>query len=288
MSTAIPALAFSQVSKVYGANKALSDIQVQVHSGEIVAILGANGAGKTTFINIASGLLRPTSGEARICGFDAMAGEVKSLRSALPQELAFPPFLKVKDVLDTIYSHHAGADYRTIARSLEIDGLLERYSSDLSGGERRKLALACALAGSPSLVLLDEPTANIDLQGQAIVRGLLRDYFRGASRALIFSSHHLQDVEALADRVIVIKKGRIIADSTVSEIKSRLGIKKVRYLPSKSGAGPSSEPVEVFGPDSDALLKEILRNDPEAKKIEIAEPSLEESIFKIWEHGVDA
>lgn len=275
-----PALRFESVSKHFGQVEALRDIHLEIAPGEIVAILGCNGAGKSTFINLASGLKTPTQGRVEVFGLEAMAPLSNQCRTTLPQELSFPTHLKVREILQTVYAHFPNSDWTHLAETLEVEPLLDRLTSELSGGERRKLALICALAGDPGLVLLDEPTANIDLIGQTLVRQILLGHFKGQKRSLVFSSHQMREVEELADRVVVFKEGRIVADTTVRNVKDQLGLKKVRFVPSQS-----EHAIERLGTNSDDLLKEILRQDPGARAIEIAESTLEESILRIWQSG---
>lgn len=285
-------LNFERVTKKYGANVALDDFSLQVQPGEVVAVLGANGAGKSTFISLASGLRSPSSGQALVFGKPATDPSSNRQRRTLPQELSFPSQLKVSEILTLVSAHYPRDESAKWIRDLEIESLLKRKTSELSGGERRKLAIVCALIGNPSMVLLDEPTANVDLLGQAQVHKLLRDYFGKNNSSLIFSSHDMREVENLAHRVVVLKKGRIVKDSPTQMIKSMGHLKKVRFVPSKPVLGFSSQvrvyfendAVELLGTNSDDLLKEVIRVDPMARNIALCDPTLDEIIVRIWEN----
>ncbi len=263
---------------MYQQHQALDKITFRAMPGESVALLGPNGAGKSTLMKLASGLLCPSVGRVLVCNLAASHSDTKAFRNTLPQQLSFPNHLKVHEILDTVYSHYSGAKWQSGAEELELVPLLNRYNSDLSGGEQRKLAVLCALAGSPLLVLLDEPTANVDLLGQLRIRNLLKTFFKEKQATFVFSSHQIHEVEQLADRVVVLANGKVVADDSSQAIKQRLGFKRLRYFANAAASHPSV----VSGPDSDIMLRELLSREPEAHAIEILEPSLEEAIVEIF------
>lgn len=288
-------LDFDNVVKLYGSCLALKDFCLKVYPGERVAILGCNGAGKSTFVGLASGAVSPTKGEVRVFGQKPMEFEVRSRRRVLPQELAFPTSLKVKEILTIVDSHYEGSNSIIAAEQIGLAPLLDRYTGALSGGERRKLAFLCALAGRPSLVILDEPTANVDLIGQGQMHAILKKSFSENDSALIFSSHQMSEVESLATRVVVLNLGEILFDGPLEKVKQLFYKKKVRFFSPLSQLDlPSLGPVkrlgdglyECFGVDSDAILRELLQNSRlEASRFEVFESGLEESILRLWEEG---
>lgn len=288
----VKALDLVQVSKFYGSIRALNEVSFSVDQGEIVALLGCNGAGKSTLVNIAAGLLQPTSGTSTVFGHKSSAQNAKEGRRVLPQDLSFPKHLKVREILEVVYSHYEKSSYTEIADEIGLTPLFGRLTTDLSGGEKRKLAFMCSLAGDPALVLMDEPTANVDLIGQESIRRVIKRLFTGKS-SLVFSSHYMNEVEELADRVVVLDGGEIVFNGAIDQIKTLLGEKKVCFRPSRDlshfkFAGASklnmkNDVVEIHGPSSDRLLKEIIQQDPGATEIQIELPTLEESILKIWD-----
>ncbi|HND85489.1 MAG TPA: ABC transporter ATP-binding protein [Pseudobdellovibrionaceae bacterium] len=279
------------VRKHFGQVKAIDDVNFNVYPGEIVALLGSNGAGKTTLIGLTSGALHPSAGEVKVFGMHPTDRLAHIYRRVLPQELSFPKTLTVNEVLKVIYSHFPGSDFEDLLQRVGLDHIRNRSTGALSGGERRKLALIGSLAGDPKLVLLDEPTANVDLVGQNNIHMLLKEYFSGQSSSLIFSSHQMKEVEDLATRVIVIATGRIVFDGSVEKLKKLRPEKKVRFrtpdlnfkITSATETKLSEDGrVECLGRDSDEMLREIIeRKGIHASQFEILDPSLDEAILSL-------
>lgn len=286
-----PLLEMKHVHKSFGHINAVNGISVTVHPGEIVALLGSNGAGKTTFISLASGTLEPTAGEIKVFGKHPCDPIAKQNRRVLPQELDFPRTLTVNEILKIVYAHYPHSQYEEILRRVHLDHLRHRRTGELSGGERRKLAIICSLAGNPSLVILDEPTANIDLEGQANIHILLKEYFSSHNASLMFSSHHIKEVEEIATRVIVISIGKIVFDGPIQKLKKLRPEKKIRFrsqlkpvhLHSAIEIRDGSQGfIECLGFDSDEMLREIINNKSfQASQFEILEPSLDEAILSL-------
>lgn len=286
-------LELNQVSKFYGSVPALQQIDLKVGPGQIVALLGCNGAGKTSLVNLAAGLSEPSAGVVQIFGQHPNSSYAKFHRRILPQELSFPKQLRVREVLKVVSAHYPPSDYESVAEEIGLSPLFDRPSSALSGGERRKLALLCSLAGHPELVLMDEPTANVDLVGQEAIRRVIRRYFKNRQSSMVFSSHHMAEVEDLADRVVVMSQGRIVFDGNVDQIRSFFGEKKVLFRPSVVRSNwtlpgvtkviQEEHLVELHGASSDDLLKGVLQVDPAASHFRIELPTLEEAILKIWQ-----
>ncbi len=284
-------LCFNDVSHSYRTTKALSHVNLQIKAGEIVGLIGANGAGKSTLMNLASGLRTPSQGSVKIFGRDPIDLEVKYRRRVLPQEVHFPVYIKVKEIIETVAAHDSGYEIESLIDRLEMSPLLNRLTSELSGGERRKLGIICSLLGAPDLVLLDEPTANVDLLAKARIREILLEYFKCApGKSLLFSSHSMSEVELLAERVIVLFKGRIVADSRVQDLRTLTGMKKVKFesLSSKMQIGSanrlsvSGTQYVAYGTNSDDMLKEVIGKDPQARNFEVGLPNLEEAIMQLW------
>ena len=167
--------------------------------------------------------------------------------------------------------------------------------SELSGGEGRKVALVCALLGSPELVILDEPTANIDLHGRLIIEKVLHEYFEGTKRCLFFSSHQMDEVEKLADRVIVLKNGEILAQGSALEMRKKFGLKKVTFH-SVANISDFKTPKRwevvddkfyLWGEDSDLMIKEVLNLDSNATHLNIESPHLDEILLKLWDKSCE-
>ena len=281
-------LKFQSVNKSFGNVRALKDFSLEIEQGEKVAILGCNGAGKTTFLSLASGMRVEDSGTVKILGGRPTDIEIKKRVSVLPQVLDFPKTLKVREVLNLVAKHFGTAATPSAIQTLDLQKLLQRRTSEMSGGERRKLGLACALIGDASLLFLDEPTANVDLLGRSQIYDLIKD-FLSQDKTLVFSTHQVQEVERLADRVVVLKDGQVYADGSAKEIKEKFGVKKIRFrtklesLRFKEATKVVREENQVllFGNNSDNMLRELIENHPDARDIQIFEPDLAEVFLKI-------
>ncbi|MBC75955.1 MAG: hypothetical protein CME64_08055 [Halobacteriovoraceae bacterium] len=281
-------LQFANVSKNYGKVRALKGITLQVSPGEKVALLGSNGAGKSTFLSLASGLLSPSKGSVQV--FKNAPGElsVRQKQTYLPQDLQFPENLKVKEVLSIIKGHYKVDQAYELIQELGLAKLLDRKTMQLSGGERRKLGLACTLLCNPEFAMLDEPTANIDVEGRQQVRDLLKSRFNNNS-TLLFSSHEMSEVESLADRVVVLKDGNIIENDKATLIKKKFGVKRIRFVSDRKISIPFSDSLErsgdhyeILSNDSDRVIKEALKQDHNLKNIDIELPKLDEVLQKLW------
>ena len=212
---------------------ALKDFDLSLAPGEKVALLGANGAGKSTFFRLLAGQQRLQKGTLKL--FDAEPGSLKA-RHALgvaPQNSGFPQQLKLKELLHWMSLHHQNAfsssEMLQLLEALEMDQHLNRYLRQFSGGQQRKVALILALLSQPRLILLDEPTTGLDVRSRRQLLEWLKMHLKTKNVALLFSTHHLEEVEALADRVLLLQKGTLIGDGSLSQIKSQFGGYKVRF-----------------------------------------------------------
>jgi ABC-2 type transport system ATP-binding protein len=210
--------------KRYGGRAVVDGISFSVMPGELVALLGPNGAGKTTTVEIIEGYRRADAGTARVLGLDPLEGGAagRALRARMGlmlQEGGFDIRARPAETLRQYAAFHASP--RDPDELLELVGLravARTAYRRLSGGERQRLALAVALVGRPKVVLLDEPTAGMDPEARAITRDLLAG-LRGEGIAMLLTSHDLLDVERLADRVIIISAGRIVASGTPADLR---------------------------------------------------------------------
>lgn len=293
------ALYFNQVTKNYGTKCALKGVSLQIEPGEKVALLGCNGAGKSTLINLATGLRKQSSGEIKVLGQPATRGSTQEKLAYLPQVLKFPSYLKVKEIINVVERHfNSKLDPQLLLR-LELTPLLNRYCSGLSGGEERKLGLALALVGQRPLLILDEPTANVDLVAKFEIHKILKENILSQKQAFLFSSHEMDEVEKLADRVIVLNQGQIVADGDVSHIKKSFGSMTVHFSSlSKEIFLESSTKIElkghnadhaynyiVYGLNSDAIVKELVEKKIEFQNLSIEQTSLDEVFLKLWSHN---
>ena len=219
-----PALVVSRVTKHFGRTVALDDVSFDVPQGCIFGLIGPNGSGKTTLIRVALDLLRATSGSVSLLGLDSRRGGVEARRmsSYLPGNLMLPPRLTGRQYLDDVLRIRrttGAADIDDLATELQAD--LGRPIGHLSLGNRRKVGLIAALMNSPRLVFLDEPTGGMDPLVQQTFRRLVRESAsRGAT--IFLSSHVLDEVQHVSDRIAVVQRGTVVATGSVAELTARL------------------------------------------------------------------
>lgn len=222
----IPAIKIEQVHKHYGNLQALKGIDLTIEQGEFFALLGPNGAGKSTLINLLGGLIRPTSGKLSVMGFDVQE-QYRQARHSLgvvPQELVFDPFFTVREMLrfQAGYFGHGTENDPWVDEIIECLGLTDKAHTNmrkLSGGMKRRALIAQALAHKPPVIVLDEPTAGVDVE----LRQMLWEFIKRLNReghTIILTTHYLEEAEMLCSRVAMMKQGQIIAlDSTVNLLK---------------------------------------------------------------------
>jgi len=229
----MPAISFQSVSKVYPAPRkgggavvtALDGVNFDIQGGEFFGLLGPNGAGKTTLISILAGLARPTAGHVKVHGFDVQADYAQARRhlGVVPQELVFDPFFTVREALEFqsgYFGLHRNDDW--IDELLHGLGLADKAHANmrqLSGGMKRRVLVAQALVHKPPVIVLDEPTAGVDVE----LRQMLWQFVAGLNRqghTVLLTTHYLEEAEALCQRIAMLKQGRVIALEKTSTLLS--------------------------------------------------------------------
>jgi Cu-processing system ATP-binding protein len=226
-------ISFRAFTKHYGAERAVESLTLDVARGEVVALLGPNGSGKTTTLKAAAGLIHPTSGEVTLGDPPRPAHDPAARRvlSYLPQKVSFPDALTGLEVVEFYRELRDAPAERTleVLRFASLNGAGERAVGTYSGGMVQRLGLAVAMLPEAPAFLLDEPTAALDPDGLCAFYGLV-EHAREDGRAVLFTSHQLGDAERLADRFAVLVGGRLVADLTASELKDRLAERGVMRL----------------------------------------------------------
>ena len=216
-----PAIKIEQVQKHFGGLAALKGIDLTIEQGEFFALLGPNGAGKSTLINLLAGLLKPTSGRISVLGYDVQAQYADARRAlgVVPQELVFDPFFNVREMLrfQAGYFGRGPENDAWVDEVIECLGLTDKAHTNmrrLSGGMKRRALIAQALAHKPPVIVLDEPTAGVDVE----LRQMLWEFIQRLNReghTIILTTHYLEEAETLCSRVALMKQGEVIAlDST--------------------------------------------------------------------------
>jgi ABC-2 type transport system ATP-binding protein len=266
-------LVFEDVAKSYGDVCALRSLSFTVRREEIVALLGPNGAGKTTALEIALGLRAADAGCARLFGGSPQNAATRRRLGATPQETGFPDMLRVEEIAAFVADHYPG--HAPIDATLERFGLVElakRRAGTLSGGESRRLALALAFIGDPELAVLDEPTTGLDVASRRRLWEIVRNL--GLRRSILFTTHYLEEAEALATRILVLDRGRLLFDGDARTLRGRVAGRKLSYV------GPDGR-VSVTTQDADAYVRAMVNGGVAFSDLEIVRPSLEEAFLTL-------
>jgi ABC-2 type transport system ATP-binding protein len=280
------------VNKHYGQVRALADFNFEVHAGELVALLGPNGAGKTTAIRLLLGLARPNSGKLTVFGGDPASTETHMRVGAMMQVGRVPETLRVREHVDLFSSYYPSP--LPIAETLAIAGLedlKDRKFGTLSGGQKQRVLFALAICGDPDLLFLDEPTVGLDVEARYLLWDEIRSLLR-RGKTVVLTTHYLEEADALADRVAVINKGRIIAQGAPAEIKSRTAGKKIRCvtelpldvirtMKGVADVQTDREAVVIQTAQPENVLRQLLQLDLEVSGIEVSSAGLDEAFLAL-------
>jgi ABC-2 type transport system ATP-binding protein len=287
-----PAVRLRGIRKSFGPVEAVRGIDLTIAPGEVVAFLGPNGAGKTSTIDIILGLSRPSHGEVEVHGLAPGAAIARGLVAAVMQSGGLLKDLTVAETVELTASLFA--DSRPVADVLEragITGIAGRRVGKCSGGEQQRLRFAMALLSDPELLVLDEPTTGMDVEGRRDFWTAIRqDAARG--RTVLFATHYLEEADAYADRIILVRQGRVVADGTSSAIKAMTAGRTVRATLVRADeqalrAIPDVDTVEVRGDtvlihsrDTDAVARHLLTHTA-ARDLEITARGLEDAFIAL-------
>jgi ABC-2 type transport system ATP-binding protein len=288
----VPAISLVGLTRSFGPVRAVRGIDLQVEQGEIVAFLGPNGAGKTTAIDMVLGLSQPTTGTVEVLGYQPRQAVARGLVSAVMQTGGLLKDLTVRETVR--YTASLFADTRPVDEVLAhagISGLADRRVGKCSGGEQQRLRFAMALLSDPALLLLDEPTTGMDVEGRRTFWSAIRqDAERG--RTVLFATHYLEEADQYADRIVLMRKGRIVADGTGSEIKALAAGRTVRAtlenpdrqvlagLPGVESLEVRGDTVLVHASDTDAVARYLLTR-TDARDLEITSRGIEEAFLSL-------
>jgi ABC-2 type transport system ATP-binding protein len=275
-----------------GAVRAVQDLDLRVHAGELLAVLGPNGAGKTTAIGMLTGLTRPTEGTARLFGRDPRDLAARRRVGAMLQTSGVPETLRVRELLSQFRGYYPSplpvADLVALAG---LEGLAGRRFGDLSGGQQRRVLFAIALSGDPELLFFDEPTTGLDVEVRRGLWSTLRS-LAVSGRGVVLTTHYLEEADALADRVVVLHHGRVIAEGTPTHVKSLVPGRRVRALTSAAvdvagrwpgvlHASRQGTWLELLVAEAEPVVRRLLDDDPALTGLTVTEPSLEEAFLAL-------
>jgi len=280
------------VTKRFDRTTALDDVSFSIEGGELVALLGPNGAGKTTAVRSLLGLTRLDRGEARVFGLDPRESRNRVRTGAMLQVGRVPETLRVREHVELFSSYYPNPLALDDVMSLAgLRGLEHRLFGELSGGQRQRMLFALAICGRPDLLILDEPTVGLDVDARRAIWEEIRR-FVGKGGSVLLTTHYLEEADSLADRIIVIDRGHVIAEGSPAEIKARVSGKRIRCstslaepelstLPFVTKVNRDGATTEILTSNSEAVIRELLARDRALSNLEISSAGLEDAFLTL-------
>jgi ABC-2 type transport system ATP-binding protein len=282
----------SDVSKRFGNIVALDGLDLEVRRGELLALLGPNGAGKTTAISVMLGLRQPDSGSVSLFGQSPLRIETRRRVGVMMQDVTLADELRVREHIDLVASYYP--DPLSPGEVLEMTHtapLADRPYRKLSNGQKRQVQFAMAVCGRPQLLFLDEPTVGLDLQAREMLWATLRRLI-GDGCSMVLTTHYLEEAEALADRVVVLGKGRTIASGTVSEMRAlvvrkriscstSLAAEVVAAWPNVDSVHRDQQRLDITASNAEAVVRRLLAGDENLRELEVRRAGLAEAFTEL-------
>ncbi|WP_308466344.1 ABC transporter ATP-binding protein [Rathayibacter soli] len=291
------AIQLTSLRKRFGSLAAVDGIDITIDTGEVVALLGPNGAGKSTTIDLALGLATPTAGTATLFGADPRAAITEGRVGAMLQGGALLPDMTVSQAVALVASVHKHP--LTVAEALErarCSEIAKQKVSKLSGGQMQRARFAVAVVSNPELLILDEPTAAMDVEARRVFWQSMQE-FTDEGRTVVFATHYLDEADTYADRIIMLSAGRIVADGTPAEVKSVVSGRRIRAgfdfdwtaeiefelqsLPGVTSVEHRGEQLTIDSDDSDAALRTLLSNYPDLHDIEVTAHNMDDAFLAL-------
>ncbi len=281
------------LTKSFGAVHAVDGVDLVVAPGETVALLGPNGAGKSTTIDMILGLNKPDSGDVRVFGMTPEQAVQRGAIGAMLQTGELIRDLTVRELLAmmaSLYPNPARVD--DVVDVTGIADIVERRTNKLSGGQTQRVRAAIALISNPDLLVLDEPTVAMDVEGRHLFWNSVRR-IAASGKTILFATHYLEEADTYADRIVLMARGRIVADGPATEIKATVGLRTIRatlpgvdtdsllMLDGVKTAERRGEAIVLHCSDSDAAIRALLPAYPAASDIEIAGAGLEQAFLML-------
>jgi len=272
---------------------AVRGVDVTIEPGEVVALLGPNGAGKSTTIDVLLGLTKADAGSVALLGRPPAAAIQEGLIGAMLQIGSLPRDLTVREIVTVIASlYREPVDVDDVLEEVGIARLAERRTQKLSGGETQRVRFAIAIVTNPELLVLDEPTAAMDVEGRHAFWTTMRE-FAARGKTVLFATHYLEEADAYADRAVLMARGRVVVDGPTTEIKAMVGLRTIRAtlpgadlaalarLPGVSSSDARGEAIVLRCTDSDTAVRALLQAYPAARDLEITGAGFEEAFMEL-------
>ena len=280
------------VTKTYGSVVALDNVTLALEAGRVTAILGPNGAGKTSTIRLLLGLTRPTRGTVALFGTDPRSAAARRRTGVMLQIAKVPETLTVREHVHLFSSYYPSP--MTVDAALaaaELTGVADRKFGHLSGGQRQRVQFALAICGNPDLLFLDEPTVGLDVEAR---RGFWQQVrqLASAGRTIVLTTHYLEEADALADRVVMLSAGSIVADGAPHEIKARVASRRIRCVTALPAAAIEAlegscsvrrdgSATEIMTSDAERVVRQLLLRDAALSGLEMSGAGLEEAFLTL-------
>ncbi len=289
----------SSVVKRYGETVALNGFDLDVRPGELLSVLGPNGAGKSTAIALLLGLQRPDAGEAQLFGRSPHDLSARRGVGVMMQEVMLPDALRVRELIAMTQAYYP--DPLTLADTIALAGvekLADRPYIKLSGGQKRQAQFALSICGRPRLLFLDEPTTGLDVTARETMWATLRSLVAGGT-AIVLTTHYIEEAQALADRVVVMSKGRQVAEGTVDEMRALVVRKRVECVTNLSASAIETWPdvasavrdealrVSITTTDAEAVVRRLLNEDPTLSDLEVRRAGLSEAFAELTQEPAE-
>ncbi|HEY3743988.1 MAG TPA: ABC transporter ATP-binding protein [Bryobacteraceae bacterium] len=281
------------VTKSYGSTKALEDVSFSIIPGEVLALLGPNGAGKTTAIRLLLGLLSPEQGSISIFGRDPRKPETRARIGTMLQAGQLPHTLTAAEHIDLFRSYYPNPlPVDEIVDIAGLSGILDKLFGSMSGGQRQRVLFALSFCGNPDIVFLDEPSAGLDVETRLKLWDQIR-LLASRGKTVLLTTHYLEEADALAHRIVLLNKGKVLAEGTPSEIKQQAAGRLIRCTTAlddatilKIGGVVSvslmrSGQVEIRAEEAEAVVRELLIRDLQLANLEIANVGLETAFLAL-------
>ncbi|TQM03622.1 ABC-2 type transport system ATP-binding protein [Pseudoxanthomonas sp. 3HH-4] len=276
----------------YGKTLALDGLDLALPAGQVLALLGPNGAGKSTAISLLLGLQRADTGTAELFGLPPQALEARRRAGVMLQAAAVPDTLKVRELIDLTRAYYpqprSVADLVALAG---LDGLMARRYGQLSGGQQRRVQFALAVCGRPELLFLDEPTTGLDIDARQTLWKAIRE-LRSQGCAVLLTTHYLEEAEALADRVVVVNHGRVVAEGTVAQIRAHVAQRRIRCTSALPAALVQGWPgvqlaqrdgarLEIVAEAAEPVVRRLLAEDAALSDLEVQRAGLADAFLAL-------
>jgi ABC-2 type transport system ATP-binding protein len=280
------------VTKRYGQTTALDNFSLELRAGEVVALLGPNGAGKTTAVRLLLGLISPDSGSVRVLGRDPRDADARTRIGAMLQVSRVPEMLRVREHIDLFRSYYPNPlPLAEVIRIAKLESFADQMFGKLSGGQKQRALFGLAVCGHPNLVFLDEPTVGIDIESRRALWDEIRA-LSAAGKTVLLTTHYLEEADMLANRIVVINKGKLLCEGTSAEIKQRVSGRRIRCitqldlefiatLPTVVDVQQDRESVVILAEHPENVVRQLLLRDETLHGLEVSAAALEDAFLAL-------